>query len=139
MKELHLQSHVIHRPCGHVTTQRLYTSYFTRPGDPKLSRVVTQDEETLPTKSRYTSIKWSRDQIKNILSSLLQGTRSANLARGNWSEKTPPNMSFDTSITLSRDNYPVGSPHLFQFLLKLSPKNRQISNDYDNTENVQLA
>ena len=33
-----------------------------RPMDPKLSRVVTQDERTPPTKSRDTSISWSRDK-----------------------------------------------------------------------------
>ena len=33
-----------------------------RPMDPKLSRVVTKDERTPPTKSRDTLISWSRDK-----------------------------------------------------------------------------
>ena len=34
-------------------------SSFIRPRDTKLSKVVTLDEGTLPTKSRGTSISWS--------------------------------------------------------------------------------
>ena len=41
-----------------------------------------------------------------------------------------------SSIMSSRDNCPVGSVQLFRFQLKLSPKNRYISNDYENTEMV---
>ena len=38
------------------------------------------------------------------------------VARMNENEKTPPNMSCDTLIMLSRDNYPVvSSVHLFHF------------------------
>ena len=38
----HLQSHVTHRPRGHVTNQKRYISTFTSPTDPKLCRVVAQ-------------------------------------------------------------------------------------------------
>ena len=38
--------------------------------------------------------------------------------------KDPPNMSCNTLITPSRGNCSAGRVHLFQFLLKLSPKNR---------------
>ena len=41
----HLQSHVTHRPLGHVTNQKRYISTFTSPTDPKLCRIVAQDEE----------------------------------------------------------------------------------------------
>ena len=135
----HPQSHGIHRPRGHMTNQRRYISYFTRPRDPKLSRVVTQDEETPPTKSRDTSIKGSRTKSKIFYLRFHKAQSLQTQQVGNQNGQTPPNISFNASITLSRDNYPVGSAHLFHFLLKFSPKNRQISNDHDNTENVQLA
>ena len=50
----HLQSHVTHRSRGHVTNQKRYISTFTRPTDPKLCRVVAQDEEISSTKSHDT-------------------------------------------------------------------------------------
>ena len=50
------------------------------PIDPKLSRVVTQDERTPPTKSRDSSISWSREKIKNVISPLSQGLWTPNLA-----------------------------------------------------------
>ena len=53
----HPQSHVTLQYHGHVTNKRRYISTFTRPIDPKLSRMVTYDEGTLPTKSRNRSIK----------------------------------------------------------------------------------
>ena len=37
-------------------------SISIRPMDPKLSRMVTQDERNQSTKSRDTSILWSRDK-----------------------------------------------------------------------------
>ena len=40
MKEPHPQSHVTHRPHGHAANQRCYISTFTRPMDPKLSRIL---------------------------------------------------------------------------------------------------
>ena len=40
MKEPHPQSHVTHRPHGHAANQRSYISTFTRPKDPKLSRIL---------------------------------------------------------------------------------------------------
>ena len=75
------QSHVTLRYCGHVTNKKRYISTFTRPMDPKLSRVVTQDEGTSPTKSRDTSTTWSRDKSK-ALSLISQGLWTQNLA--NW-------------------------------------------------------
>ena len=125
----HLQSHVT----------KCYISNFTRPMDSKLSRVVTQDEENPPIKSRDTSIVWSRDKSKIFCLPFHKAQGPQTQQDGDQNEKTPPNMSCATSTTPSRDNYLVGSVHLFHFQLKLSPKSRQISNDYDNTENMQLA
>ena len=120
-----------HRLRGHVKNQRRYIFTFIRPMDPKLSRVVTQDEETSPTKSRETSIKWSRDKSKIFYLHFHKVQNPQTQQSGNC--KNDPTQQVMSSITLSRVNYPV---QLFHFQLKLSPKNRQISNDYDNTEMV---
>ena len=61
-----LQIHVTHRPRGHVTSQKRYISTFTRPTDPKLCRVVAQDEEISSTKSHATLTTWSRDKSKTL-------------------------------------------------------------------------
>ena len=37
----HPESHVTHKPSGHVINEKRYIFPFTRPMDPKLSRVVT--------------------------------------------------------------------------------------------------
>ena len=79
----HLQSHVTDQPRGHVTNQKRYISTFTRPTDPKLCRVVAQDEEISSTKSHDTSTTWSRDKSKNFISLLSQGLWTPNLA-GWW-------------------------------------------------------
>ena len=50
------------------------------PADPKLCRVVAQDEEISCTKSHDTSTTWSRDKSKNFISLLLQGLWTPNLA-----------------------------------------------------------
>ena len=130
MREPHPQRRVKHEPSGLVTHQRCYTSTFTRPMDPKLSRLVTQDKEISPTKSSESSIKWSRDKSKIFYLHFhtVQGPQTQQSSNCK-NEK----MSL---ITPSRDHYPVGSVLLSHFQLKLSPKNRQISNDYDNTEMV---
>ena len=133
-------SHVTHQPRSHVTNQRRYISTFSRQMDPKLSRVVTQYEVTPLTKSRNRSIKWSRNKSKLFCLYFHKAQGLQTQQGGNQNEKIPPNISCDTLITPSRDNFPVaGSVYLFHFQLKLSPKSKQISNDYDNTENVQLA
>ena len=41
MRGPHLQSHMTHQPRGHVTNQKRYIYTFTRPMDPKLSRVAS--------------------------------------------------------------------------------------------------
>ena len=64
MKEPHPQSHVTHHPSGHMTNQRRYITTFARPMDPKLSRVLAQDEGTPSTMSRDTLTMWSRDKLK---------------------------------------------------------------------------
>ena len=72
--------------------------------DPKFSRLVTYDEGTSPTKSCGTSIAWSRDKSKNVVSPLSQGLWSPNLA--GWCLRikgTPPTMSRDTSASWSLD------------------------------------
>ena len=139
MREPHPQIQVTHIPRGHVTNQRHYISTFTRPMDAKLSRVVSQDEETSLTKSRDTSIKWSPDKSNIFYLHFHKAQGLQTQQDGTQNKKTSPNMSCDTSITPSRDIYPVGSVHQIHFQLKQSPKNRQISNGYDNTENVQLV
>ena len=58
MREPHLQSHVTFQYRGHVTNEKRYISTFTRPMDPKISRVVTLNDGTPPTRSRDTSILW---------------------------------------------------------------------------------
>ena len=80
MMRSHLQSHVTHRPRGHMTNQKRYISIFTRPADPKLCRVVAQDEEISSAKSHGTSTTWSRDKSKNFISLLSQGLWTPNLA-----------------------------------------------------------
>ena len=76
----HLQSHATHRSRGHVTNQKRYISTLTRPTDPKLCRVVAQDEEISSSKSHDTSTTWSRNKSKNFISLLLQGLWIPNLA-----------------------------------------------------------
>ena len=89
----HLQSHVTHRPRGHVTNQKRYISTFTRPTDPKLCRVVAQDEEISSTKSHDTSTTWSHDKSKNFISLLLQGLWISNLV-GWWLKMRGPTHKF---------------------------------------------
>ena len=66
MREPHPQSHVIHRPLGHVTTQRRYISTFIRPMDPKLSRTLVS-----PWLLRYRfaqkEIGWFKHRLVSIL------------------------------------------------------------------------
>ena len=119
--------------------KKRYFCTFTRPMDPELSRVVTQDEGTPPTKSRDTSITWSSDKLKIFYLHFHKAQGPQTQQGGNQNEKTSSNMPCDTSIPPSRDKCLVSSVHQFHFQLKLPPKNRQISNDYDNIENVQLA
>ena len=66
MRGPHLQSYVTHRLRGHVTNQKRYMSNFIRSMDPKLSRLVTLDEGTPPTKSRDISTAWSRGKSKTL-------------------------------------------------------------------------
>ena len=133
------QCHVTLQHRGHLTNQKRYISTSIQCMDPKFSRVVTQDEGNPPTKSRDTSIVLSRDKSKIFCLHFHKAQGPQTQQDGDQNEKTPSNMSCATSTTPSRDNYLVGSVHVFHFQLKLSPKNRQISNDYDNTENVQLV
>ena len=60
------QSHVTLCYRGHVTNKKRYNSTFTKPMDPKLSRVVAQDEGAQPTKPRDTLTTWSRDKSKTL-------------------------------------------------------------------------
>ena len=68
MRGPHPQSHVTLQYHGHVTNKKRYISTFTRPIDPKISRLVTSDEGTLPTKSRDPLTTWSRDKSKTYIS-----------------------------------------------------------------------
>ena len=40
MRGVHPQSYMTHQPRGHVTNQKHYISTFTRPIDPRLSRIL---------------------------------------------------------------------------------------------------
>ena len=75
-----LRSHVTHQARGYLANQKRYISTFTRPTDPKLSRVVAQDEEISSTKSHDTPTMWSRGKAKNFISSLLKDLWTPNLA-----------------------------------------------------------
>ena len=64
MRGPHPQSHVTHRPSGHVTDKKRYILTFTRPVDSTLSRVLTH-HEGVPKKSRDTSILQLHDNLKS--------------------------------------------------------------------------
>ena len=66
MKGPHPQSHVTFWCRGHVANKKRYITTFTRPIDPKLSRVVSWDERNPPTKSGDTLILWSCDKEKTL-------------------------------------------------------------------------
>ena len=138
MRIPHPQSHMRFPYHSHVTNKK-NISTFTRPMDPKVNRVVTQDERNPPAKSRDFLVVSSRDKPKIFCLHFHKAQGPETLQDGDQNEKNPPNKSCATSITPSRNNYLVCSVHLFHFQLKLSPKNRQISNDYNNTESVQLV
>ena len=55
----HLQSHVTHRSCGHVTNQKRYIFTFPRPMDPKLEmrRPHPQSHATLQYRGHVTNKK----------------------------------------------------------------------------------
>ena len=66
-----------------MTKKKRFISIFTRPMAPKRSRMVTGDEEITPTKSRDTSITWSRENQKKVISPLSQGLWTPNV-KGWW-------------------------------------------------------
>ena len=136
------QCHVTLRHRGHLANKKRYISTFIQCMDPKLSRVATQDEENAPMKSRDTSILWShyKSTIFCLHFHKVQGPQTQQDCDDcDQNEKTLPKMSCITSTTPSRNNYLVGVVHLFHSQLRFSPKNRQISNDCDNSENMQLV
>ena len=100
MRRSHPQSHVAFQCRGHVTNKKRYNSTFTRPMDPKLSRVVTQDERIPPTKSRDILITW---QIKSIIFLLSKAYGPQTLQGGDLGWGKPTDKSRDTSKTWSRD------------------------------------
>ena len=73
---------------------------------PKLSRLVTYDEGTSPTKLRDASITWSRDKSKTFYVHI-QSPWSPKLDRKlNQDEGSPPKKSPDTStISLQTQDY----------------------------------
>ena len=103
------QCHETLRHRGHLTNKKRYISTFIQCMDHKLSRVVTQDDENAPTKSRDTSIVWSHDKSKIFCLHFHKAQGPQTQQDGDQNEKTPPNMSCATSIKASLDNYPVGS------------------------------
>ena len=101
MRRPHLQSHVTHQPRGHVKNQKQYISTFTGPMYPKLSRVVTQDAGTPTTKSRNTSILWSRGKQKALYFPFHKAYGPQTWLGLTQDERTLPKTSPDTSITWS--------------------------------------
>ena len=95
MRGPHPQSHEILRYRGHVTNKKRYISNFTRPMDPKLSRVVTYDEKTSPAKSHRSHRSGGHVSSQNISSPHSQGPRSPKLGRLlNQDERAPPKKSW---------------------------------------------
>ena len=66
MRTPHSQSHMTLQYRGHVTNKKRYIFTCTRPMNPKLSRVVIQDEGTSPTTLCDTITTWSRDKSKML-------------------------------------------------------------------------
>ena len=67
MRECHPQTHPTNQPHGHVTSQRRYISTFTRPIDPKLSRILVI-LWLLQQRFAQRQIGWSK---YNLISNLL--------------------------------------------------------------------
>ena len=63
MKGPHPQNHMTLQHHGHLTNKKHISTFIWRV-DSKLSRVVTWDEGTPPTKSHETSIAWSHGKSK---------------------------------------------------------------------------
>ena len=154
MRRPHPQSHVTLRHYGHLTNKKRYISTFIQCLDPKFSWVMTQDVRNPPIQSCGTSIVWSRDKSKVFCLYFQKAQGPQTQQDGDQNEKTPHNMSCATpshchvttiqqhrniTHTVCYISMLVGSVNLLHFQLKLSPKNRQISNGYDNTENVQIV
>ena len=139
MRGTYPQSHVTLQHCGHFTNKKRYISTLIRSMDSKRSRVLTQDEGAPLAKSPDTSRDKFHDESKIFCLYFHKAQGPQTQQDGDQNEKTLPNMLCATSIMASSDNYQVGSVHLFHFQLKLSSTSRQISNDYDNTKNMQLA
>ena len=72
MRGSHPHSHVTHQPSGYVTIKKWYISTFTRPVDPKLSKVLTQ-HEWVPK----NVVTW---QFENVIFPQPQGLWPLNLA-----------------------------------------------------------
>ena len=66
MKGPHLQSHVTLRYRGHVTNKKKLYLHFHKAYGHQISTVVTQDKGIPLTKSRDTSVAWSRDKSKTL-------------------------------------------------------------------------
>ena len=105
---------------GHVTNKKRYISTFIRPTDPKLCRVVPQDEENLPTKSHDTSTTWSRDKSKNFISLLLQGLWTSNLASW-WLKMREPHPESYGSLWY-RDHVTNKKRYISTFTRPMEPK-----------------
>ena len=95
----HSQSHVTLRYRGHVTNKKRYIFTFTRPMDPKLNWVVTYGETTSFTKSRDTSIMWSRVKSKTWYLHIHKTHSPKNLV-GCWIRMRGPHVK--CHVTMSR-------------------------------------
>ena len=94
MRGPHLQSHVTHPSRGHVTNQKRYIFTFTRPMDPNLNRVMSQDEGNPRAKSSDTSIVQSCDKSKIFCLHFHKAQGAQTQQAGDQNEKTPPNISY---------------------------------------------
>ena len=59
--------------CGHATNGKCYIFFSTKPQVNKHGRVVVLDKGLLTTKSRDSSIKWSRKKHRNLIYPLSPG------------------------------------------------------------------
>ena len=114
MRGTHLQRHVTHQSRGHVTNQKRCISTFTRSTDPKLSRVVSQNEGTPPTMScdTLTSSKFGHlTNKKRYISTFIQCMNHKFSRMVTQNEGNPTTKSHDTSLVWSHDKSKIFSLH----------------------------
>ena len=99
-----------HQIRGHVTCKKRYISTLTRPMDPKLSRLVTQDEETYP-QSQVTLRYRSHVTRKRYISTFTRPIDPKLSSVVTQDEKTPPTELRNTLIVWSHDKSKIFHLH----------------------------